>query len=55
MLFEKFVEQHGVDRFVTHGADFAIPAAEHQMGVYLFYVLGDEAELRAARGINFCL
>ena len=42
VLFEKLVEQHGIHRFVAHGAHFSIVIASHEIRIYLFYLLGYE-------------
>src|SRR5213080_3965440 len=48
MLFQELVEQHCVHRFVADGVWFSLLVTVHQIGVDLFHVLGNEAELRDA-------
>src|SRR3984893_15036369 len=55
VLFEEFVEQHRVYRFVAHGVNFALAVVSHQVGIDLFYLLGHEAELRDAVWIKLML
>ncbi len=52
MLFEKFVEQHRVHRFVAHclGLAFLIPS--DQVGIHFFHVLGNESKHNGAIGFN---
>src|SRR6476619_3571858 len=53
MLLKKLVEQHGVYRLITDGVNLALAIADHQVGVYRSYVLGDQTKLRDAVGIAF--
>src|SRR2546423_1693961 len=55
MLFQELVEQHGVDRLIANGNDFALLVARHQIRIYGGHVLGDKAKIRRARGINLLL
>ena len=55
MFLEKFIEQHGVDRFVAHAVRLAFLVTRHQVGIDLRDLLGYEAELRDALGSNSCL
>src|SRR5262249_47736004 len=52
MLFEEFVQEHRVHRFVANAVHFSLSIAKHEIRVYLCYVLGYEAELRSAIRIN---
>src|SRR6266536_1486265 len=51
MRYEKFVEQHRVDRVVAYGVNLAVLVAYHQVRVYLGYFLGDQTKLRC----SFCV
>src|SRR5882757_5986273 len=55
MLFEKFVEQHRVYRFVAHSVGLALLVASNQIGVNLLHFFGHEAELRDTRGVKLVL
>ncbi len=55
VLFQKLVEQHRVYCVVAHAVDFAIAAASHQIGAYLFYILGNQSEADWARRFNLWL
>jgi hypothetical protein len=45
VLFEEFIEEHGVDRFVAHGVGRAVLIAHHEVGIDPGHVLGDQSEL----------
>ncbi len=55
MLFEELVEQHRVHRFVAHTVRLALVIASDQIGVHLFHLLGNEAELRDTLGVKLLL
>src|SRR6478736_9779684 len=55
MFFEELVEQHGVDRLIANGNDFALLVARHQIRIHGGHVLGDKAKIRRACGINLLL
>src|SRR5579885_3234731 len=44
--FEKLVEQHRVDRFVTHAVRLAFLVADDQVGIDLLHFLGNQLKLR---------
>ena len=46
VLFKELVEQHRVHCVVAHAIDFAIASASHQIGAYLFYILGNQIRSR---------
>jgi len=50
MLLEKFIQQHGVDRFVTDAVNLVPVVPHHQIRVHLVNVLRDEAILRVPLG-----
>src|SRR5438477_4252479 len=52
MLFEEFVEKHGVDLLVTHCVRLALPIAGDQGGIYFCHFLSNESILRDALGID---
>src|SRR5205814_3337788 len=47
LLFEKLIEQHGVDRVVRHGVDLAILIPQDQVWIRLSYFLGDQTKWRS--------
>ena len=55
MLFEKFVEQHGVHLVVTHAIGVSFLVAHHQIRIHFFHFLGYKSELRDALRINLLL
>src|SRR6185312_7732265 len=55
MFFQKFIEQHRVDRLIVNGDDFALLVARHQIRIYCCHVLGDKAKITRARRINLSL
>src|SRR6516165_3505947 len=55
MLFEKFIEQHRVHRFIADGVGLSLLVAGYQVGIYLFHVLGHEAKLRNPIGVKLFL
>ncbi len=55
MFLKEFIEQHRVDRFVTHRVRFSLGIASNQSGVDLFHFLGHEAKLRDALRIKLFL
>ena len=55
VLFEKLVEQRCVHRVVANGVNLPFCIACDEIGIYLFRVLGNEAELRRLVGIDFLL
>ena len=48
MLFEEFVEQHGVDLLVAHRLRLTLRIADNEFGIYFFYFLGHQPEVRHA-------
>src|SRR6266540_4275350 len=46
VLFEEFIEQHGVHRVVAHGVNLTVLIAHHQVGVHFGNFLGDQTKLR---------
>src|SRR5437660_10593572 len=52
MLFQKFIEQHRVYRFVADGHDFSIFAAHYQIRINLLYFFSYQAELWNTVWIN---
>src|SRR5215469_13223929 len=52
VLFEELIEQHRIHLVVTHAVRLAFFVAHHQVGIHLFYLLGDESELGYLCRIN---
>ena len=52
MLFEKLVEQHGVDLLVPNGLRLTLTITDDQVGVYFFYFLCNESKLGDTLGID---
>jgi hypothetical protein len=52
MFFKKLVEQHGVDLFIADGLWFALAITDDQVGIYFFYFLSHQSELRDALRID---
>ena len=50
VLFEELVEQHRVHLVVAHAVGFSLFVAHHQARIHLFYLFGDEPELRYPAG-----
>ena len=48
MLFEKLIEQHGVDLIVAYAVDLALFVANHEIRIYPLHVFGYESELQCA-------
>src|SRR5579885_2116909 len=46
VFLEKLVEQHGIDRFVTHAVRLALLVADNQVGIHLLHFLGNQPKLR---------
>src|SRR5438034_6927746 len=46
MLFEELIEQHRVHSFIADCVRLALFVTSHQIRVYLFHLLGDQAKLR---------
>ena len=55
MFLQKLVEQHRVHCVVAHAINFAIASASHQIGAYLFYILGNQSEADWARRFDLLL
>ena|SRR2546429_5135655 len=55
MLLEEFVQQHRVHRFVADGVRLAVVIARDQVRIHFLDLLGDEAELREAIGVELFL
>src|SRR4029453_5929036 len=55
MLFEKFVKQHRIYRFVAYAKEIAIFVAHDKVGVNLSYVFGDQTKLRRIFGVAFVM
>ncbi len=55
MLLEKLIEQHRVDLLVANGLWLTVPITDDQVGVYFFYFLSNESELRYACGSDLFL
>src|SRR6266508_3526998 len=55
VLFEKLIEQHGIDRFVADRFRFAIPMPGHKVGIDLSHFLGNQPKRERARWINLLL
>jgi hypothetical protein len=55
VLFEKLVQQHRVYLVVADAVRFSFFVSDHQIGIYLFYFLCNQAELRRAFGIEVFL
>jgi predicted xylose isomerase-like sugar epimerase len=55
MFLEEFIKQHRVHRFVANGERLALLIASHLIGVHLFHLLSNEAELRDAIGVKLVL
>jgi hypothetical protein len=52
MLFEKFIEQHRVHRLVAHAVRFTFFIPHHEVTIDFFHVLGHQAKLRDAHGVQ---
>ena len=52
MCFKEVIKQHRVHRVVTHGLEFAVAIASHQIRSHLFHFLGHKAKLRDTLGIK---
>jgi len=55
VLFQELVEQHRVHRFVANRVRLSFVVASHQIGIYFFHVLSNEAELRDALEVKLVL
>ena len=47
MLFEEFIEQHGVNGVVAYVLDLSLSIANGEVGIDFGYVLGDEPVIQA--------
>src|SRR5262249_11321315 len=52
VLFEKLVQQHRVHRLIATGDNLTLVITRHEIGVDLFHLLGHQAKLRDALGIE---
>src|SRR6266487_963787 len=52
MLFKKLIEQHRVHSIVAYRIHLAVTSARDQIGTYLCYFLGNEAEAERTRRFN---
>jgi len=55
VLLDEFIQEHGVHRLVTHSVNAVLLVAHHLVGGNLVHLLGYQAKLRNAIGINFRL
>src|SRR5260370_41711688 len=55
MLLEKLIEQHRVDRAVSHTLNLPVSIADCQVGIDLSHVLSDEAVVKALAFVDVLL
>ncbi len=55
MFFQKFVEQHRVDRPIAHTLDLSFPIPDRQIGIHLRHLFSNQAIIEALAGIDVLL
>ena len=55
VLFQELVEQHRIHCFIANGERLALVVPCHQVGIYLFHIFSNKAELWDALRVKLVL